>query len=154
MDAVKDVQPASPAQTTAFRLGVLGTLVTDRFAAGIEAIGLKPKHAGLLTVLDQLGSASQQEVAKVMRVAPSLIVVFADHLERLEAIQRVRDPQDRRRQVLTLTGRGRQLLATCAELADEVGREFTGSLTARQRAALDDALGTLAERFMAAPPAG
>jgi len=153
MCLVKHAQPASPAETTAFRLGVLGTLVTDRFAARIEALDLKPKHAGLLTVLHQLGSASQQEVAKLMGVAPSLIVVFADHLERLQAIQRVRDPHDRRRQVLTLTGRGRELLASCAQIADEVGQEFTSELTAKQRAALDDALGVLVSRLMAGPPA-
>jgi len=151
MCRVKHVKPASPAETTAFRLGVLGTLVTDRFAARIEALDLKPKHAGLLTVLDQLGSASQQEVAKLMGVAPSLIVVFADHLERLQAIQRVRDPQDRRRQVLTLTPHGRELLASCAQLADDVGHEFTAELTAGQRVGLDDALGVLVKRLFAPP---
>jgi len=35
-----------------------------------------------------------------MGVAPSLVVALADHLKELEAVQRVRDPADRRRQIL------------------------------------------------------
>ena len=139
----------SPAETAAFRLGLLGALVADRFAARVEELGLKPKHAGLLTAVDQVGSASQQEIAAIMGVAPSLIVVLADHLEGLGAIERMRDPQDRRRQVLSLTPGGRRMLIQCAQLADEVGREFTAELTAQQRVALDKILGSLMRRHVA-----
>jgi DNA-binding MarR family transcriptional regulator len=148
-----DSAPTTPSETTAFRLGVLGTVIGDRFAARVAELGLKPKHAGLLTVLDRLGSASQQEIAAIMRVAPSLIVVFADHLEGLQAIERARDPLDRRRQILSLTAHGRQVLARCAELADEVGREFTAKLTESQRAAFDKTLGILFDQLTAVDPA-
>jgi DNA-binding MarR family transcriptional regulator len=151
---VKESRLTSPAETTAFRLGLLGTLVADRFAARVEELGLKPKHAGLLTAVDRLGPASQQEVAAIMGVAPSLIVLFADHLEGMGVIERVRDPQDRRRQVLTLTPDGRRLLARCAQLADEVGREFTAELTAQQRATLDTILESLMRRHVAGGAAG
>jgi DNA-binding MarR family transcriptional regulator len=130
--------------SAAFRLGVLGTLATDRFTAGIEAHGLKPKHAGLLTLLHTGQPASQQELAARMGVAPSLVVALADQLESLGAVQRVRDPADRRRQVLTLTEHGRTLLATCAQVAAEVDAQLLGPLTAAQRRALRDALGALA----------
>ncbi|GAA1893750.1 hypothetical protein GCM10009753_23190 [Streptantibioticus ferralitis] len=81
-----------------------------------------------------------------MGIAPSLVVSLADHLEGLGAVQRVRDPQDRRRQVLTLTEEGRRLLDRCESAARALDEEFGSGLTADQRRALDEALQVLANR--------
>jgi hypothetical protein len=51
---------------------------------------------------------------------------------------------DRRRQILTLTDHGRELLAATEKRARRLDREFTGSLTAAQRTALQPALAVLA----------
>ncbi|WP_354637528.1 MarR family winged helix-turn-helix transcriptional regulator [Kitasatospora camelliae] len=131
-------------QTLAFRLGTLGAVVGDRFAGRIESYDLKPKHVGLLTALDRGAAASQQELAARLGVAPSLVVSLADHLERLGAVERVRDPRDRRRQVLGLTDRGRCLLADCAAEARALDEELAAHLTAEQREVLRKALGILA----------
>jgi Transcriptional regulators len=130
--------------TVVFRLGTLGALVSDRFAEKIEAYDLKPKHAGLMTALNLGAAASQQDLAAKLGVAPSLVVSLADQLEALGAVQRVRDPQDRRRQVLTLTEHGRELLDQCEAAARALDDELTATLTADQRAALHQALGVLA----------
>ncbi|MFJ5233749.1 MarR family winged helix-turn-helix transcriptional regulator [Kitasatospora sp. NPDC088391] len=122
--------------TLVFNLGTLGALATDRFAARVEALGLKPKHAGLLAALDAESAASQQELATRLGVVPSLIVSLADQLQALGAVERVRDPEDRRRQVLTLTAEGRRLLARCAEAAEAADAELAAGLTAAQRTAL------------------
>ncbi|MFU9032746.1 MULTISPECIES: MarR family winged helix-turn-helix transcriptional regulator [Streptomyces] len=127
-----------------FRLGVLGAMATDLFAARIEPHGLKPKHVGLMVVLDAGTASSQLEVAGVMGVAPSLVVALADHLQKLGAIERVRDPADRRRQVLTLTEHGRELLAVCGELAQSTDAAFTAELTASESAVLTGLLDRLA----------
>lgn len=129
-----------------FRLGVLGTMAADLFAARIETLGLKPKHVGLLVVLDTRRASSQLEIAGVMGVAPSLVVALADHLEKLGAIMRVRDLADRRRQVLTLTEHGRDLLVACGELAHSADAELTAGLTARETAQLTGLLDGLAAR--------
>ncbi|MFF4284108.1 MarR family winged helix-turn-helix transcriptional regulator [Streptomyces sp. NPDC001633] len=129
-----------------FRLGVLGAMATDLFAARIEPHELKPKHVGLMVVLDAGTASSQLEVAGVMGVAPSLVVALADHLQKLGAIERVRDPADRRRQVLSLTEHGRELLAACGELAQSTDAEFTAGLTASESAVLTGLLDRLAAR--------
>ncbi|WP_307796465.1 MarR family winged helix-turn-helix transcriptional regulator [Actinomadura barringtoniae] len=131
-------------ETLAFRLGTVGAVVADRFAERIAAHDLKPKHAGLLTALSAGEVASQQDLAARLGVAPSLVVALADHLEGLGAIERVRDPRDRRRQVLTLTGHGRELLQACGEAARSLDEEITAGLSAAQRKALQAALGVLA----------
>jgi DNA-binding MarR family transcriptional regulator len=129
-----------------FRFGVLGALATDLFAARIEAYELKPKHVGLMVVLDAGRASSQLEIAGVMGVAPSLVVALADHLEKLGAIQRVRDPADRRRQLLTLTERGRELLAVCGKLAQSADAAFAADLTAAESAVLSGLLDRLGAR--------
>ncbi|MFJ9608542.1 MarR family winged helix-turn-helix transcriptional regulator [Kitasatospora sp. NPDC101176] len=138
--------PGGLTSTTVFRLGVLGTLAGDRFGREVEGLGLKPKHVGLLAALDLAAAASQQELAARMGVAPSLVVSLADTLEGLGALQRIRDPQDRRRQVLTLTPQGRELLERCTGLARTLDEEFTAGLTQDQRTALAEALRVLAHR--------
>ncbi|KDN81762.1 MarR family winged helix-turn-helix transcriptional regulator [Kitasatospora cheerisanensis] len=134
--------------TVAFNLGTLGALAADRFAARVEALGLKPKHAGLLAALDAGSAASQQELASRLGVAPSLIVALADQLQELGAVERLRDPEDRRRQVLTLTAEGRSLLARCADAAETVDADLTAGLTAAQRTALARHLRTLGEHHL------
>ncbi|MFH8620935.1 MarR family winged helix-turn-helix transcriptional regulator [Streptomyces vietnamensis] len=144
---MNDVKGAAALRATlVFNLGTLGALASDRFAARVEAIGLKPKHAGLLAALDAGSGASQQELATRLGVAPSLIVALADQLQELGAVERVRDPEDRRRQVLTLTTEGRLLLARCAEAAEEADAELTAGLSDVQRTALTRSLGALGEQ--------
>ena len=132
--------------TVVFRLGTLGAVATDRFTREIKGLGLKPKHVGLMAALSLAAAASQQELAARMGVAPSLVVSLADYLEGLGALQRVRDPEDRRRQVLTLTEEGQGLLDRCTSMARTLDEEFVTALTEDQRKALDEALRVLANR--------
>src|SRR5690349_150552 len=93
-------------ETLSFRLGSLGALISDQYAEALAEVGLKPKHVAVLGVLDAGLASSQLEIARLMRVAPSLVVSLADHLEAKGAIRRLRDPADRRRQILSLTDEG------------------------------------------------
>ncbi|MFJ8884511.1 MarR family winged helix-turn-helix transcriptional regulator [Streptomyces sp. NPDC102402] len=134
-------------ETLSFRLGTLGALVADQYAEALDAHDLKPKHVGLLGVLDSGLAASQLEVAKLMRVAPSLVVSLADRLESMGAIERLRDPTDRRRQILSLTDKGRELLADCTDKALVLDAKLAAELSPPQQAALSEALGHLAASY-------
>lgn len=134
-----------------FKLGTVGSVATEMLAARIERHDLKPKHAALMTALATTSSASQQELAVLLGVAPSLVVALADHLETVGAVERVRDPADRRRQILTLTEHGRKLLDRCRATALEVERELLAGLTAAEKAALDRAMTKLARRWVLKP---
>ena len=117
MNPVSDIDRGLLAGTATFQLGVLGALMTDRFTARIAKIGLKPKHAGVLQALLRDPNASQQELAHMMGVAPSLMVGLLDFLESAGAIKRERDPADRRRQVIEVTDVGERLYAECTKSA-------------------------------------
>ncbi|TDD80992.1 MarR family winged helix-turn-helix transcriptional regulator [Actinomadura rubrisoli] len=139
-------RPQTLPGTLTFQLVTLGAIATDRFTEALAPLGLKPKHAGLMTVVSRGLAASQLEAAAAMGVVPSLVVSLADHLVKLGAIERVRDPRDRRRQVLTLTRQGRRLLEQCAAAARSVDDELAAALPAEQRAAFARSLSDLAGR--------
>ncbi|WP_406173088.1 MarR family winged helix-turn-helix transcriptional regulator [Streptomyces sp. NBC_00996] len=143
-DVKASQEPDGLTGTLAFRLGTVGTLVTARFAAAVEDLGVKPKHVGLLSVIGSGAPASQQDVARTMGVVPSLVVTLADQLEELGAIDRVRDPDDRRRHRLGLTQEGRALLAECTARARALDEELTAGLNTTERDALARAMGVLA----------
>jgi len=144
MLTVNDVKPLLRG-TLAFRLGLLGTLLSNQFGQRIEAeLDLKLKHAGILVALDIHGSASQQELATLVGVAPSLVVALADHLEALGAIERVRSDTDRRRMDLRLTPKGHALLVRCDEIAQTQSDEVTSALTKPDREKLHKLLGAVA----------
>ncbi|WP_395293355.1 MarR family winged helix-turn-helix transcriptional regulator [Kitasatospora hibisci] len=136
-------QPPLLTDSVVFRLGTLGSVVTARYTEALAELGLKPKHVGLMVALDSGAPPSQLELARTMAVAPSLVVSLADHLEQIGAVDRVRDPADRRRQVLALTGAGRALLAECAALAHRLDAEVTAALGDSEREALRRTLGVL-----------
>jgi DNA-binding MarR family transcriptional regulator len=140
---VTDDDATSVDATAVFQLGVLGAIVTDLFTEKIGPHALKPKHIGLMVVLDGGLASSQLDIARTMGVAPSLVVALADHLEGLGAVQRVRDPADRRRQILTLTGHGHELLGTCAAIARSLDAELGIDLTRPENSALTALLARL-----------
>ncbi len=130
--------------TLTFRLGALGATQEARFAERLAGHGVRPKHVALLSAL-RLGDAeSQLELATTLRIAPSLVVLLADQLAALGAIERVRDPADRRRQRLHLTAEGERLLAEGTAIAVELDEERTAPLSPADRSALVRILAKLA----------
>jgi DNA-binding MarR family transcriptional regulator len=115
--------------TLGFRLVQLGRAAGNEYTARVEKLGLRPQHVRLLTVVQGAGHASQAEVAGELGVTPSFVVGLADDLERLGALNRERDPRDRRRQVLVLTAAGKRLLRDATRAATELDRELARELT-------------------------
>ncbi|MEU6828813.1 MarR family winged helix-turn-helix transcriptional regulator [Nocardia beijingensis] len=123
-----------------FRLGVVGTRITQMFGARIEALGLTHKQVGVLAVVDAGQARSQREVAHALGVAPSLVVTLVDRLVAMNALVRVQDPADRRVYTLELTDRGRELLGRSVVIVNELDRDLRTSLDQQDTAAVHTAL--------------
>lgn len=137
--------------TVAFQLGKLGQMATGRFADRLAPYGLRPRHCAVLELLAARAKA-QLELARAIGVTPSVVVDMLDELEKLDALRRVRDTADRRRQLIELTAEGQKLRRTAARLARETDEELLGSLTAEEATALRRVLGRIAS--VSGVPAG
>ncbi|WP_285666724.1 MarR family winged helix-turn-helix transcriptional regulator [Actinorhabdospora filicis] len=119
---MNDVAAGALSATAAFQLGTVGAITTDRYTRAIAP--LKPKQAGILLVLSLFEGMSQQDLARKMGVAPSLLVGLLDELQDMGAVRRERDEHDRRRQIVVLTEAGRELYGTCAAAAKAMDEEL------------------------------
>ena len=133
----------SVTRTVAFQLGKLGQIATGRFADRLAPHGLRPRHCAVLELL-AVGPKAQLELARAIGVTPSVVVDMLDELEKLDALRRVRDTADRRRQLIELTAEGQKLRRTAALLARETDEELLGSFTAEEVAALRRVLSQVA----------
>ncbi|MBN9744597.1 MarR family transcriptional regulator [Amycolatopsis sp. A1MSW2902] len=135
-------------ETAAFRLMVLGTDLANDFGGHLRKTGLTPKHLGTLAMVDQGFARTQDDIARLMRVSPSLVVRLADQLEQRALIERRRDPDNRRKHILTVTAEGKTLLAEMGSLAAAVDAELTAVLGSRLGGHLDEALSRLMGKLM------
>jgi DNA-binding MarR family transcriptional regulator len=128
--------------STVFRLGVLGARWEEAFARSIESEAVRPKHVAVLAVLRAGVPRTQQDLAEMMGVGPSLVVALATDLENRGAIVRERDANDRRRQRLRLTPAGESLLERCEASMSHLDDAIAHAL-GQLAPALDEALAAL-----------
>jgi DNA-binding MarR family transcriptional regulator len=121
-----------------------------RWAASLEPWDLSPHHARALQVVGDLGSPRLGTVAERLRIAPRSATEVIDALEERGLIERAPDDSDRRAIRVSLTTRGRQLLAEVDAARGAAGAEHFAPLTATERADLADLLNKL-DRSSAEP---
>ena len=131
-----DVDGTTILQAACFRLGMAGSQITQAFSQRVERLGLTHKQVGLLAAVDAGLASSQRDIAARLNVAPSLVVSLVDQLADLGAIDRERSAADRRVQVITLTPKGRELLAESAAAVEELDAELRARLSPAGREAL------------------
>jgi DNA-binding MarR family transcriptional regulator len=124
------------------KLGRLGTRLTQE---SIARHGLLLPHFSVLAALDDIGPLAQHELADRLGINRSHLVRYVDELEDREAVRRERDPQDRRRQVVSLTPAGRTLVEQMRTPIDEIQEQFLAPLTAEERTVLMRFLARLLE---------
>ncbi len=98
---------------------------------------------GVLAVLARRPGLAQKEIGEELDLDRSTIADVCVRMERGGMISRVQDAQDRRRNVLHLTERGRAELKRVVPLVDEVQVTLARGLTAAEHEQLRVLLGKL-----------
>ncbi|WP_248958402.1 MarR family winged helix-turn-helix transcriptional regulator [Sphaerisporangium perillae] len=135
----------------AFLLSKLGQVASERFAVHLAPLGLRPRHCAVLQLLAG-APLGQLALAKTISVAPSVVVDMLDELEALGAVRRVRDTADRRRQVVEITDKGRELGRSAALAAAQVDAELLGALEPGREGELRKTLTAAAGTLGLLPP--
>jgi DNA-binding MarR family transcriptional regulator len=102
-------------------LAIAGHLVSRSWRRVVDAHGLSPAGLAALFEIWQAGGAPHREIAQRCYVSPATLSGVVDTLERDGWVVRRRDPVDRRRVLLELTGSGS---ARLAEIRQTIGREY------------------------------
>ncbi|MEV6329527.1 MarR family transcriptional regulator [Streptomyces sp. NPDC051909] len=123
---------ALPSRLLAMTSARADRLVSDRLAAEDS----RKWHFAVLASLDAYGPASQAELSRRTGVYRSDLVSVINELEQRGQVARTPDPDDRRRNVVTLTPPGRKHLERLDKVLAEAQDELMAPLSVAERALL------------------
>lgn len=114
-------------------------------AAAIAAEGLKLMHHAVLAATAEYGPVAQADLGRRLAVDPKDMVGMLNHLQEAGLVLRAPDPDDRRKNAVTVTPEGTAVLARCAALAEAANAEFLAPLDPAERELLMSLLTRLHE---------
>jgi MarR family transcriptional regulator, lower aerobic nicotinate degradation pathway regulator len=138
--------PAALRGRPSFALARLGAVARQQCTERLGAAGLSQRQHAILCCLGEFGRACQRDVAVRLGIDTGDIVAVFDGLQKRGLVLRERDQRDRRRQVVSLTADGRQLLDEAERLLDAAEPGMLAALSEAERAELR----RLAARVLAA----
>src|SRR6266576_501559 len=100
-----------------------------RLAEALAALDMRNHEFTVLHHLQQAGPLSQQELGSALRINPSNLVGLLDALEGDGLIVRPRDPADRRRHVVELTGAGQRRLTHAKRAVEAAEQDLLAPLS-------------------------
>ncbi len=90
--------------------------------------GIRTRHLGALAAIDAAAPCTQQHLARELGVTEPAIAQKVDELVDLGLVVRGRDPRDRRRYALELTGQGRERIVAVRDALERIRDEIVGAL--------------------------
>jgi DNA-binding MarR family transcriptional regulator len=155
--AVKVLEPATDTDDPRCFAGNLAWLLyrahwalAAELTAALEPLGVSARGYHVLQAALS-GRHSQTELAEMVGLDKTTMVVALDELEREGLAERHSCPEDRRARIIVVTAAGKRKVAEAEKVKDRVQAEVLGELSAREGTALMDSLGKLVEGRLAAP---
>jgi DNA-binding MarR family transcriptional regulator len=112
-------------------------------AAGFAAVGARGYHYRLLANLQESGPGSQAELGRRSGIHLGDVVTALNELEAEGYVRRTPDPEDRRRNIITITDAGRTRLDVLETQVTAVQDELLAPLSPAERQNLVELLAKL-----------
>jgi DNA-binding MarR family transcriptional regulator len=126
------------------RLGYLlkhaGLLYAQLTWDALEPLGISPRDWAALNCLHEQPGLSQREVAELLGVDRTTMVALVDEIEAKGWVERRPQPDDRRKNFVSLTGEGRDIMSRAGQVIDECERRFLAVLSDSDAEQLKNAL--------------
>ncbi|MFJ2316527.1 MarR family winged helix-turn-helix transcriptional regulator [Glutamicibacter sp. NPDC087661] len=110
-----------------------GRIGTQELTELMESESLSRHHFTIICALEEFGGISQSDLADRSNVNRGHLVAYLDQLSSRGILEREVDPEDRRRNVITLTPEGRKFAARAMEAASHNEAKVFGALDEPQR---------------------
>jgi DNA-binding MarR family transcriptional regulator len=118
-------------------MGLLLRLAKQVYRRSTEdLLGMHARFLMALSFLRDHGDAPQQDLAEALCMDANNVVLLLNELEALGYVARRRDPTDRRRHLVELTGEGSRALARAERAQETIEDEVLQGLDAEERATL------------------
>ncbi len=132
--------PDAAAGRLGFLLIVLADHLGRRAEEPLAQVGLDGHDHTILAILDTDGPGTQNDIARLIHKAPTVVVAAVDKLERKGFVKRQRDATDRRRSRVEPTPAGLAALSAADALGDRSVAETLDGLDAAELASLHEIL--------------
>jgi MarR family transcriptional regulator, lower aerobic nicotinate degradation pathway regulator len=142
--------PAELVESSAFLLKRLGYKAKERAMEAYDEIGMSPYHHAVLVALAEDSHETQGALADALGYDRGQMVGILDELEEQTFVLRQRDPDDRRRQLVSITAEGRKALTRLRALSRRLEDELFAPLDAGERERLHELLLKLAREHLPA----
>lgn len=124
--------------------------LTTEFTAALENLGISPRaHSVLFTAMT--GEFTQTEIAKMVGLDKTTMVVTVDELEAQGLVERTPSKSDRRARLIEVTKAGRRKVEVADKVLDRVREDVLRALPDEEREVFLRALGRLACGRLAEP---
>jgi len=132
------------AASSGFLLARLGLGFKARAIEKLDRAGFEIYDYSVLAILAEGDRETQSTIAEALSVDPSRLVALLDSLEERDLIVRQRDPQDRRRHVVSITAAGKRELSRLREMSRQLEEEYFAPLDPESRKTFHELLVRLA----------
>lgn len=149
--AMAEVQSAVERIPYGLLLARLGQESVARFRRSLRPLNLGAQEFIVLKQLQAFGSCSQGELADALGIDYSNLAVVTGQLYGRGLIERHRDPADRRRYVVELTGVGRGLLSDADKTIEAGEEDILSALDESEREQLWELLRRMADTLELCP---
>jgi len=141
---MKNQIPEELISSPLFLLKRLGMKAKEESLETYSEAGVHPYHYAILATIAEGERETQGAIADALDYDRGQLVGLLDELEEAGLVERRRDPEDRRRQVVVMTPEGRKMLTKMRALSRKLDGEFLAPLTLDQRQQLRELLLVLA----------